>query len=379
MDVINKSLIDISKCVEVIINGDRETSDEFIEILDEFLETFDDRLIDIMLDILTPVKLLKTSNDLSKIDFLSKKVLYENNTIKCEKKIKAGGYGDITRCVFNDKKAVIKNPQYKKSIEKKYRQFNDTNHKFLRENIIHFMLFCFYDKIIKCLNKQIYNCIPQIFNIIKTKTKIDDTSIVCTVMEQLDYDVRTFFKKAHTFKTELIVISMVAYNIYTLQTCFKHFVHGDMHSKNVMLQKLSKFTKYNIETEKVKMSFDCEYKTFIIDFGFASINFDSLKCKNINMPYSKIFAKDDFHSNFNKGQDMRLFLASILYWDDMPISQELKQWLEMLFKPYQTDDFLNLKRKGQPTFYFYEKTSDDDDQNFYPENILLYAKSILKT
>lgn len=374
MDVVNKSLIDISECIKLIINRDKESSIDFIEILDNFLETFDERLIDDMLDELMSVKLLKTTNDLSKIEFLSKKISYENNTIKCDKKIKAGGYGDITRCIFNDKKAIIKNPQYKKSMEKKFRRFNTTNHKFLKENIIHFILFCFHDKMIKCLNKQIYNCIPQIFNIIKTKNKIDDTSIVCTVMEQLDYDIRAFLKKSHSFKKELAIISLVAYNIYTLQTCFKHFVHGDMHSKNVMLQKLSNYVKYNIKTEKVDLSIECEYKTFIIDFGFASIDFDSLKCKNINMPYSKIFAKDDIHSNFNKGQDMRLFLASILYWDDMQISKELKQWLEILFKPYQTQDFLNLKKKGQPTFYFYEKTINNDDVNFYPENILLFAK-----
>ena len=107
-------------------------------------------------------------------------------------------------------------------------------------------------------------------------------------------------------------------------------------------------------------------------------NFDSTKCKNINMSKSKICVEGSYDNNetYNKGQDMRLFLASLYHWHYRTISDELIEFLEELFEPYNKySKYKYHERKSTPTFFFYDEVLKIKDKNFYPENVL---KKIIK-
>ena len=374
----NKSLSKLQTCIQNIFNLSIEKTMHFTQFLDLFLinqdqhsNTIDTILIDELYQILNSVEMLHNDD---KLYFIKKKIKYHGNEFKYIKKLTSGSYGDINSCIFNGKPSILKNIKFKQNELKNEDIIYFLNNEFLKENIVHLILFCLYESMLVCTNNQIPRCIPQIHNVINATSKNDNGfETIILIMEKLDYDLCYFFDKKHIFIEELSIISLVAYNLYNLQKCLKKFMHRDFHSKNIMLKKLNDLQCTTIITEDVKFDVYNKYQTYIIDFGMCFVNFNSSKCKNINMIDSKMTVEGSYQDNetFNKGQDMRLFLASLYYWHSKTISQELKDFLKDLFEPYKNYSKFNSQMKnGNPTFFFYDEVLKIKDKRFYPENIL---------
>lgn len=382
----NKSLTKLQNCIQNIFNLSIEKTSYFTEFLDLFLinqnkksNAIDIILIDKIYQTLNSVEMLHNDN---KINFAKKTIKYNGNEFKYIKKITSGSYGDISNCVFNGKPSILKNIKFKQNELKNDDVVYFLNNEFLKENIIHLILFCLYESMLICTNNQIPRCIPEIHNIVNAVSKNDNGfETIVLIMEKLDFDLCYFFDKKHSFKEELSLISLVVYNIYNLQKCLKNFMHRDFHSKNIMLKKLNDLQSTTIITDDAKFDVFNNYQTYIIDFGMCFANFSSSKCKNINMTESKMFVEGSYQDNetYNKGQDMRLFLASLYYWHYKTISEELKEFLNELFESYEKNSkFKTHMKNGTPTFFFYDEVLKIKDKRFYPENILKKIKVFLK-
>jgi len=380
----NKTLNKLQNCIQTIFDLSIEKTKHFTKFLDLFLinqnkksNTIDTILIDELYQILNSVKMLHDDN---KINFVkNKKITYKNNNFKYIKKITSGSYGDISTCVYNDKQSILKNIKFTQTELKNKDVIYFLNNEFLKENIIHLILFCLYESMLVCTKNQIPRCIPEIYNVVNAVSGNDFETIVL-IMEKLDFDLSYFFDKKHNFEEELSIIALVAYNVYNLQKCLKNFMHRDFHSKNIMLKKLNDLQRTTIITENVKFDVYNKFQTYIIDFGMCFSNFNSPKCKNINMIKSKMYVEGSYEDNetYNKGQDMRLFLASLYHWHDKTISNELKDFLKELFDPYEKySKYKSLMRKSTPTFFFYDEVLKIKDNHFYPENILKKIKKNL--
>jgi len=380
----NKSLSKLQNCIQNIFNLSIEKTAYFTEFLDLFLinqnkksNAIDIILIDELYQILNSVEMLHDDN---KINFTKKTIKYHGNEFKYIKKITSGSYGDISSCIFNQKPSILKNIKFKQNELKNDDIVYFLNNEFLKENIIHLILFCLYESMLVCTNNQIPRCIPEIHNVINAVSKNDNGfETIVLIMEKLDYDLCYFFDKKHTFIEELSLISLVVYNIYNLQKCLKNFMHRDFHSKNIMLKKLNVLQSTTIITGDVKFDVYSNYQPYIIDFGMCFINFSS-KCKNINMNNSKMVVEGSYKDNdtYNKGQDIRLFLASLYYWHNKTISEELNNFLNELFESYEKNSKLKSQIKnGTPTFFFYDDVLKIKDNRFYPENMLNRIRKIL--
>jgi hypothetical protein len=380
----NRSLNKIQNCIQTIFNMSIDETKYFSELLDTFLvnqnnsnNTINIILIDKLYQNLINVKMLK--ND-KKINFIKKNIKYKNNNFKYIKKITSGSYGDISTCMFNDNQAIMKNIKFKQNELTDDDLIYFLNNEFLKESIIHLILFCLYESMILCTKNEIPRCIPQIYNVVNALSNNNFETIVL-IMEKLDFDICYFFDKKHIFEEELCLISLVAYNIYNLQKCLKNFMHRDFHSKNIMLKKLNDLQTTSIIVDDIKFDVYNKFQTYIIDFGMSSVNFESPNCKNINMKKSKLYVEGSYSNNitYNKGQDLRLFMASLYYWHHKTISTELNEFLKEILEPYEKyDKFKFHKKNCNPTFFFYDDVLKIKDKNFYPENILKKIQNKLK-
>ena len=384
MKVENKTLNKLQNCIQNIFGLSIEKTKHFTQYLDLFLinqnkksDTIDTILIDEIYQILKSVKMLNNDN---KINFVkNKKITYDKNNFKYIKKLTSGYYGDISKCVYNDKQSIIKNIKFTQTELKNKDVIYLLNNEFLKENIIHLILYCLYDSMLVCTKNTIPRCIPEIYNVVNAVSDNGFETIVL-IMEKLDVDLSYFFDRKHNFDEEISLIAMVAYNIYKLQECMKFFMHRDFHSKNVMLKKLNDLQCTTIITKDVKFDVYNKYQTYIIDFGMCFVNFNSPNCKNINMAKSKMFVEGTYENNetYNKGQDMRLFLGSLYHWHNKSISEELNNFLKELFEPYKKyGKYKSYIKKGTPTFFFYDEVLKIKDEKFYPENILKKIKKVL--
>jgi hypothetical protein len=375
MKLINKSLIDLENCFQTIFNLKIEETELCLKLIDSFISKKSVRLISNIYSFLTSVHLFTDSKT---IRFKNEEIKYDSNTFYYINKITSGSYGDISNCIFNNNECIVKNIKFEKIDYTNKNYMYLLNSEFLTENIIHLILFCMFNLMILCSKHSIPNCIPQIHNIINA-TNNSNLDTVIVIMEKLDIDIFTFFNKKHSFKEEISLISQVAYNLYNLQKCFNSFMHRDFHCANIMLKKMNNVQKIKIITDDVKFDVYSKYQTFIIDFGMCFVDFKS-KCKNIKMDKSHIYVEGSYenHRTYNKGHDLRLFLASIYYWRNKNISSELKLLLKKMFEPYeQIYKFKNYKNKNQPTFYFYEDVLKVQDINFYPENFLYKINKLI--
>ena len=375
MKLINKSLIDLENCFQVIFNLEIKETEICLKLIDYFISKKSTRLINNIYNFLTPVYLFTDSKT---IKFKNEEIKYDSNTFHYIQKITSGSYGDIGSCIFNNNECIVKNIKFEKTDYTNKNTMYLLNYEFLTENIIHLILFCMYNSMILCSKRSIPNCIPKIHNIINAKNNLDlDTIIV--VMQKLDIDIFTYFVKKHSFLEEISLISQVAYNLYNLQKCFNSFMHRDFHCGNIMLKKINNIQKIKIITDDIKFEVYSKYQTYIIDFGMCLVDFKS-KCKNIKMKKSRIYVEGSYqnHRTYNKGHDLRLFLASIYYWNNKNISSQLKSMLKEMFDPYeQTQKLKNYINNNQPTFYFYDDVLKVQDINFYPENFLYKINKLI--
>ena len=381
----NKTLSKLQNCIQLIFGISIEKAKDFTQFLDLFLvnqnknsDIIDTILIDEIYQILNSVKILKDDN---KINFVkNKKITYGKNNFKYIKKITSGSYGDISMCVYNDRQSILKNVKFTQTELKDKDIVYFLNNEFLKENIIHLILYCLYESMLVCTKNTIPRCIPEIYSITNAVSGNGFETIIL-IMEKLDIDLCYFFDRKHNFEEEISMIALVAYNIYNLQKCMKNFMHRDFHSKNVMLKKLNDVQRTTIITEDVEFDVYNKYQTYIIDFGMCFVNFNSPNCKNINMAKSKMYVEGSYQDNdtYNKGQDMRLFLASLYHWHNKKISEELKDFLKELFEPYEKyNKYKTHMKNGTPTFFFYDEVLKIKDKNFYPENILKKIKKVFQ-
>lgn len=354
MKLINKSLLHIDDCVNSIFNA-RDKSQ--LLLIDSFISSsFNDiKIINKLYSNLQNVVCLKHKS------FFKKNIHFNNNSFKFLNKITSGSYGNINKCLFNNKQAIFKNIKFKHAELKNSSLIYLLNNEFFKENIIHLIIFC----LIQSIPTYIPNCIPQVYNIFNATNNHDNFETVIIVMEKLDLDLFSFFEKKHSFSDELNIIALIAFNLYNIQKCFK-FMHRDLHSGNIMIKKLSEPITTNIVTNKSSFSVSSNFQTYLIDFGMAYIDFDS-KCSNIKMKKSHVFVEGSYTNNktYNKCQDLRLLLASIYFWHNKNLSKQFKSFLKPLFTPYQK--FINFDK---PTFFFYNDVIHIKDTNFYPQNLL---------
>ena len=355
----NKGLLKIKVCMESVVNIKKDNTEVFIKILDEFLSSYKNekklkKLMNQLFDLLEYASILdnKSSN------FSKKKVKIDENEnyLKFKKKITEGTYGEISSCLLNKVNVIVKNPKYKGMKDKE-----EININFLKENLIHILLYCCHDLMNKCFKiSSVPICIPEILNLVKATNKNLTKEKLIVIMEKLDYNGFDFFDKKHSYNEELTFIALIAYNIYFLQSSLKQFMHRDLHGGNVMVKKLNKAKKVNIILNGEKMlTVNCKYQTYIIDYGMAC--FDLSSClKIIKMPKSKISNPGVYGTNYceNRSHDMRLFLASIYF--TCTTSSKLKIFLNDLLSKYNADTWHS----------FYNQVIKFDDNDFYPENIL---------
>ena len=359
----NKGLLKIKGCVTSVVNVKKDKKDEFIQVLDDFL-TYNNnkfksnKLALKILDLLEYATILD-----AKTQFTKKKVKIDNddNYLKFKKKITEGTYGEINACLLNKVNVIVKNPKYKQNYDK-----DEVNIDFLKENLLHIILFCCHDLMNKCFKiSSVPTCIPEILNLVKATDKNKNNEKPIVVMETLDSDGFNFFDKKHSYKDELTFIALVAYNIYFLQSSLKKFMHRDLHCGNIMTKKLNKSKNIDIILNgKNLLSVNSKYETYIIDYGMTCVDLASC-LKLIQMPRAKISVQGIYESNYcdNKSHDMRLFLASIYFSCDK-ISSKLQLFLSNLLDKYKAESWHD----------FYYQVLKVKDKNFYPENILNIIK-----
>ena len=367
-DLKNKGIIKIKNCMTSVINIKKGEGDNFVNVLDTFLSNYRSKtklskLMSEIFDMLDYAVILnnKTSG------FLKKKVKIDDdeNYLRFKKKINEGSYGEIHSCLLNKVNVIVKNPVYKKKNK------DDINSDFIKENLIHIMLYCCHDLMNKCFGmSSVPRCIPEIMNLVKaTDNKMKDDKLI-VIMEKLDSDGFDFFEKKHSYKSELTFIALVAYNLYFLQTSLKQFMHRDLHGGNIMIKKLKKAKKVEIVVNKNKLfTLYPTYETYIIDFGMAC--FDLSSCIDIlNMPKSKISNAGIYESNYcdNRCHDMRLFLASLYFSYYDTITDKLKVFLSSLLDKYNANHWHD----------FYYQVLKKKDKNLHPENILKKIQEELK-
>ena len=377
-------LLDISNCIKTVLDTDKTSNNKIISVINKFLSLKNDIHENILLTnlygLINKAELLK-DDDIKVIFKENKNIKYKTNNIKfIQKQIGKGSYGKVNSCVFNGVICAVKCPKY--DVRKEFSEYYDDyyneyidniNFNFLKENLVHLLLFCFFDLMSDCLKLQMPQFIPQIHNLVIATSpyKFDgymETLIV--VMEKFDCSISNFLEKKKSYKDELYSIALVAYNIYFLQKCFKMIIHGDLHGENVMIRKLMKNKKYTIKTKKDEFEILCDYQIFIIDFGKCSVNFSS-NCANIKMPKSKISA-ETYHTVNNKSQDLRLFLAYLYYVCN--ISNDLKSKLKKYFIKYEKNKiFRNYEENGCPHHYFYDDVIENIDSNFFPEAVINFV------
>lgn len=408
----NTGLTKISKCLAKIVNIPLKSQQSFLTVLDNILSSQDEktleRFINSLFDMLTSVPLLSLNEN--KISLINqKKVKYGSNVLECLRKETHGTYGEINSCNFNGEKMILKKPKYKHLLKKDgsldLEYVEDQHYDFLKETIIHFMLYCLQKELLGCHIKDDtskHYCIPEIHSIVTaTVSTSDDFSpeqelnnfkTLLVIMERLDYTVNSFIEThlKSDYIVELHLIAMVAYNLFLLQKSLKGFIHRDLHGENIMLKilKNSEATKIKIPTYGIDFEIITNYRTYLIDFGMSCINFDknvACKSKNIKMPNAKMFISDIYPVKDckNRSHDLRLFLADIYYHKKKYISHELYVLLEALFIKYETEyendpRFMLYKQKNTPQFFFYSETIGIEDKLFYPENMLKIVQNELK-
>ena len=374
MKIKNKTLKNLNNCINHIFNNRKENYNliYFIDILllSQNLNSKDINtlLLSKLSSFLFDVNILSNTSQIK----LKSSVSFQSHYLTIKEKIGSGSYGNIFSCNFDGERSVIKNLKLRNDEFSDKSFLNDVNNEFLKENIIHLLLFCMFDIINDCsYERKIPKCIPDIKNIFNGISQ-NGLNTYIIVMERLDYDLYTFFSKKHSFEDEMTAICLIAYNLYILQRTFKEFMHRDLHCGNIMVKKLDEPKVYDLVIGKDKYQIKTLYDFFIIDFGMCSVDFNS-SCNKINMPDSKIYVEGSYNDNktYNKSQDLRLFLASLYYWRREYLSDELIDILRRLFKRYEKKvKMKEYLRDSKPTFYFYDDSLKVDDKSFYPEFFL---------
>jgi hypothetical protein len=268
--------------------------------------------------------------------------------ISKDKLLTKGTYGEIY--VDETEKKVIKKVRYldeKREYTEDQIYTLDVN--FCLENIATIMLYCMHSKMIDFLGRTF----PQPFLKIELSTYKENQSDTLkkpfTISERLDMDCQQFFKETQDTLKQANMIGCISYLLLYLQSAID-FVHGDFHSRNVMLRR----EKIN---GKNWNGFESEYRPFIIDLGATCA--DLTKCCELSSFYVRSFYGSTQYCQ-NKSHDMRLFIWSILPF----LTPKLKEIFYPEFNKYYKKSGDKIHGEG----YFHYLTDTNDE--FLPQNVI---------
>jgi hypothetical protein len=141
----------------------------------------------------------------------------------------------------------------------------------------------------------------------KQQSKISD--MTCgDISTSIAYSMQQYINKTKTLHETLLdiydpqealdcirsVLLQVSDALYKAQKAFK-FVHYDLHSSNILVERLPKNISISLESDKYSMNIVTDVKAYIIDFGFSVMTYNS---KYI-APISK--ESESFHSVVTEG------------------------------------------------------------------------------
>tara|TARA_Y100000389_G_C17463698_1_gene523736 strand:- start:3214 stop:4365 length:1152 start_codon:yes stop_codon:yes gene_type:complete len=285
---------------------------------------------------------------LNNLDFYNKNydyhsIILPNNNIVIYGNNNKGilDYESSTNSIFN---GILLNNKLEKLKHIIVRQMNyylekDDKIDFILENIIHILLYNYYDKFISQLKFKINikeKIIPPIYYVGTSNFNNYKNNLI-SIMPYLG---NTLFETINS-------CNLSKYNLYDIffQICFhlkilqimSGFMHRDLHAGNILVHKRDKhdIISYNFNNNNIKIK--SEYKVYFIDFGQSCI--DLSLCNKCDIK-NKIFTKttsynyDEKKKNIlisceNNSHDLRILFSSL--YDTIKYNKELSE-LVLYFK-----------------------------------------------
>lgn len=223
--------------------------------------------------------------------------IYENNSEGVLE------YESSTNSIFN---GVMFDSELKNNEQIIVRQMNyylekDDKIDFILENIIHIILYNYYNKFITQLKLKINvkeKIIPPIYYLGTSKFN-NTTGNLITIMPYIGkslFDV--IFENKISRYNLYDLFFQICFHIRILQLSCK-FMHRDLHAGNILVHKREnqEIISYNFNNKNIKIISD--YKIYFIDFGQSCI--DLSICNNCEIK-NKIFTKTSSY-NFDKNKE----------------------------------------------------------------------------
>jgi thiamine kinase-like enzyme len=151
------------------------------------------------------------------------------------------------------------------------------------------------------------------------------------------------------------IFIQILFALHVAQKNF-NFLHGDLHAGNIMLKRERVSIQINGQTIQT------DYRPYFIDFGMACVDLSTCCGLNNMCVDNRIYDKQDSMYCLNKSHDIRELIFSLI--DDRYSDSNPDLFLYSTF-----DNYFNPYRKKNVRLY-YQEVLDQDDPNFYPENII---------
>ena len=232
-------------------------------------------------------------------------------------------YESSTNCIFN---GILLDSKFEKLKDIIFRQMNynlekDDKIDFILENIIHILLYNYYDKFISQLKLKIdvkEKIIPPIYYLGTSNFNNSKNNLI-TIMPYLGKTLFEIITQYNLNKYNLYdLFFQICFHIRILQiTC--GFMHRDLHAGNILVDKREKpeIISYNFNKNNIKIK--SEYKVYFIDFGQSCID---LKLCNKCEIKNKIFTKTSSYNYDenkekilitceNNSHDLRILFSSL--------------------------------------------------------------------
>jgi 5-methylthioribose kinase len=161
------------------------------------------------------------------------------------------------------------------------------------------------------------------------------------------------------------MLIIIAHCIGLLQKNY-NFVHGDLHSQNIMLKRET--VTFKINGQEIQSN----YRPYLIDLGMVCVDLSTC-CGLTDMRVKGGAYADPNYCN-NKSQDLRRLLYSL--WNDrsqMPLDNLIKKLFEedtSYKEKYKELFFIYGNNERPPSHALYQDVASFDDSNFYPENVV---------
>ena len=292
---------------------------------------------------------------LQDIDMSSTRERSDRKNLYFGQQIGGGTYGSIHLSkYFNDddnvpKFCVAKKTKYESDESNESNESNDrdkTNNLFIEEMLTSILL---HEN-----TKILGGVFPEIISCYNTNEGL------VMQMELLNIDLDSFFQDPRMISEQIPILIIISYYIYWLQENY-HFVHGDLHCRNIMLKKEN--FEFKIGETRIRTS----YKPYFIDLGMVCVDLSRFHLTKIRVhggPYD--------NSNYcqNKSQDLRLLLFCLLDDRNTPVNTFIN---DLFSKSKYIYEYARLfKSKRHRSHALYDDVSTIHDENFYPSYILTH-------